>query len=420
MQRQGLGEAISFTTTSGQHILVDAGERGSALRGKLRQPAGAGEWGSALRRKLRERVDVLLLTHNDSDHVGGAPDLLRSGLIREVWLPYDWHLLYSAGTNLVDALQNGDSDLAQVAHEALERVTSAVETLRHDLEGRQRHNLPNDSPPVQRRGLREFDKPLASLNSGIGAKMAIRARQAIGVRWIGGARLTAQGVISGGAPGRRARATVRAVDAVLNWGGPTRWFSIDHASATPPTTDLPWEREGLAGEFTVVNAREIQARPLPPPRTAADAYALLAVLYQLTIQNRRALVALGHTQLGCGHVLFASDSAFEFDQLAGPVVPWSMIGAAVGLHHGSAGKVHDHIYERFGGRVLARSGSRPVLRTHSCFTGVPPKRRGCTWCHADGSSVGGLDRHRDVVLKASEDGDWRVVAGACIDCPRFV
>jgi len=110
MQRQGLGEAISFTTTSGQHILVDAGERGSALRGKLRQPAGAGEWGSALRRKLRERVDVLLLTHNDSDHVGGAPDLLRSGLIREVWLPYDWHLLYSAGTNLVDALQNGDSE----------------------------------------------------------------------------------------------------------------------------------------------------------------------------------------------------------------------------------------------------------------------------------------------------------------------
>jgi hypothetical protein len=362
---------------------------------------------------------VLFLTHNDSDHVGGAPDLLRSGLIGDVWLPYDWHLLYSAGTNLVDALQNGDTDLAEVARGALERVASAVETLRHDLEDRQRPNLLNDSPPVHGRVLGELDEAFASLNSGIGAEVATQAQQAIDIRWIGGARLTAQGVISGGAPGRRARATVRAVDAVLKWDGPTRWFSIDHASATPRTTALPWKREGLPGEFTVVNAREVKPRRLPLPRTAADAYALLAALYQLTIQNRRALVALGHTQLGRGHVLFASDSAFEFDQLPDPVVPWSMIGAAVGLHHGSDGQVHDHIYERFNGSVLARSGSRPVLRTHSRFTGVPPKHRGCTWCHADDSSVGGLDRHRDVVLKASQGGDWQVVAGACTDCPRF-
>jgi hypothetical protein len=69
--------------------------------------------------------------------------------------------------------------------------------------------------------------------------------------------------------------------------------------------------------------------------------------------------------------------------------------------------------------VLARSGSRSVLKTHSRFTAVPTRRRGCTWCHADDSQTGGLDRHRDVELEASQHGDWRVVAGACTDCPRF-
>jgi hypothetical protein len=401
MQRQGLGEAISFTTHQGRYILVDAGEKGSALDQKFPGP-----------------VDVLLLTHNDRDHVGGVPELLRSMQVNEVWLPYDWYLLYSAGTNLVNALHRGDTDLVEVANEALERVTSAVEMLRHYLEDQERFDKLNDSPPMHDRVLSQLDEFFDSLNSGIGAEVVIGAQHAIGVRWIGGARLTAQGVTSGGAPGRRARATVRAVDAVLRREVPTRWFSMDLASADRRTTNLPWELSGLPGEFTVVNAWPVLARPLPPPPTAADAYALLAALYQLTIQNRRALVALGHTQFGYDHVLFASDSAFEFDQLAS-VVPWSKIGAAVGLHHGSAGSSNDHLYEQFGGTVLARSGSRPVLRTHSRFTLVPPERRGCTWCHADASRIGGLDRHRDVILEPSREGNWRVVAGACTDCPRF-
>jgi hypothetical protein len=335
-------------------------------------------------------------------------------------LPADWYLLYSAGTNLVDALRGGNStDRAEAARGALEHVTSAVERLRRYLEGREGLAELSNSRPVRHPVLGELNRAFASLNSGIGPEVVGRAANVIGGRWIGGARLTAQGVTSGQAPAQRARATVHAVDAVLKWGGPTRWFSIDYASAFPRNPDLAWKQEGLPGEFTIVNAREVRARPLSPPPAAAEAFALLAVLYQLTIQNRRALVALGHIQSRCGHVLFASDSAFEFDQLAGPVVPWSKIGAAVGLHHGSAGSSHDHLYERFDGTVLARSGSRPVLRTHPCFTQVPPERRGCTWCHSDGSRFGGFDRHRDVDLEASQDGDWRVVAGACTDCPRF-
>lgn len=398
-QRQDLGEAISFTTPQGRHILVDAGQLGSALHEKLRRP-----------------VDVLLLTHNDQDHVGGVRELLRSReSVREVWLPYDWYLLYSAGSNLVDAIRDGDTDLEALASQAHERVTSAIGMLRHHLVEWRRIDELADSPPVYRLGW--LDIALASLKKGAGAEVVNHARLALGDSWIGDARGTAQSVTSGGAPGRRARATVRAVDAVLKWRGPTAWFSVDHASASTRTAVLPWMHAGLPGEFTVVNARKVMPSPLPAPPTAADAYALMAVNYQLTVQNRRALVALGHTQFGCGHVLFASDSAFEFDQFTGRIVPWPEIGAAVGLHHGSADNMHDHVYEQFRGTVLARSGSRPVLWTHSKFTRVPPESRGCTWCHANGSRTGGRDRHLDVLLEARHDCDWRILAGACIDCP---
>jgi hypothetical protein len=280
-----------------------------------------------------------------------------------------------------------------------------------------------DAPFLPRRILGQLDELFASLESQAGAEVVGAAGNALRTSWIGGATATAKGVTSEGSRQvrvTRARATVRVVDAVLWWGGPTWWFSIDHASAYPIPTNLPWEWSGLRGEFTVVNALPVRVSPLRPPPTAAAAYAELAAAYALTIQNRRALVALGHTKLRCGHVLFASDSAFEFDQLAGavPVVPWPMIGAAVGLHHGSAGEAHHYLYERLDGTVMARSGSRDT-DTNCRFSGVAPERRGCTWCHADGWRRGGFDRHRDVVLEASPDHDWRVIAGACTDCPRF-
>jgi hypothetical protein len=341
MQRQGLGEVISFTTNQGRYILVDAGEKGSALGRRFGGP-----------------VDVLLLTHNDSDHIGGVPELLKSMLVREAWLPYDWYLLYSAGTNLVDAIRREDADLDDVAYEALERVASEVKMLRRHLQDGERRDELNDSPPMRRGVLLQFDKFFASLDRGIGTEVVIGAQHVIDVRWIGDARQTAQGVTTDSAPSRRARATraratVRAVDALLKWKVPIRWFSIDLASGYRRTTGLPWELSGCPGEFTVVNAWPVPAHPLPPPATAADAYALLAVLYHLTIQNQRALVALGHIPFECGHVLFASDSDFKFDQ-ANSVVPWSKIGAAVGLHHGSGNKAHNHIYEQLDDAVLAR------------------------------------------------------------------
>lgn len=42
---------------------------------------------STLRREGREKIDYLILTHYDRDHIGGAPDLLRTYPVGEVLLP---------------------------------------------------------------------------------------------------------------------------------------------------------------------------------------------------------------------------------------------------------------------------------------------------------------------------------------------
>lgn len=253
MQWRGLGEAISFVTHQGRYILVDAGEEGSALDDKLRQS-----------------VDVLLFTHNDRDHVGGAPALLRSGLIRirEVWLPYDWYVLYSAGANLVDALRRSDTDLEGVARDARTQVSEAIAVLREHLVNQEPIVEVIDAPFLPRRLLGHLNELFASLESEAGAKVVGAAGNALHANWIGGATATAKGVTSDGSRrsrATRARATVRVVDAVLRWGGPTWWFSIDHTSAYMGPTDLPWELSGLRGEFTLVNALPVRVCPLPPP-----------------------------------------------------------------------------------------------------------------------------------------------------------
>ena len=185
--------------------------------------------------KLRQSVDVLLFTHNDKDHVGGAPALLRSEQIRirEVWLPYDWYLLYSAGANLVDALRRGDTDLEAVARDARTQVSEAAGVLREHLVSQEPTVEVIDAPFLPRRILGQLNELFASLESQAGAEVVGAAGNALRANWIGGAAATAKGVTSEGSRQvrvTRARATVRVVDAVLLWGGPAWWFSIDHAS----------------------------------------------------------------------------------------------------------------------------------------------------------------------------------------------
>jgi hypothetical protein len=231
------------------------------------------------------------------------------------------------------------------------------------------------------------------------------------------------------------------VDAVVAAGAHCRWFSVDHAElfpSLPVTGEKPWEASGRPGVLTVVNAWPIapSAMPVgPAPDTLEDALIAVAALAYLTMQNRRALVALGHgepspsrlrhgmsSQPRRDHVLFSSDSGFAFARTRKVEVPWDRIGAVVGLHHGSHQPAHHYVYDqlpRDGQVVMARSGSTSTTVTNTRFTLLPAVHRGCTWCHEDGGSRPCVDRPRDVVLAADERSPWTVMEGDCTDCPRF-
>ena len=76
----GQGEAILVQFPNGRRLLVDAA--GVAADGR---DLGERVVGPALRARGIRRVDYLLVTHADADHIGGAASLVREFAPREIW-----------------------------------------------------------------------------------------------------------------------------------------------------------------------------------------------------------------------------------------------------------------------------------------------------------------------------------------------
>ncbi|HVC18754.1 MAG TPA: DNA internalization-related competence protein ComEC/Rec2 [Vicinamibacterales bacterium] len=77
----GQGDAILVRFPGGHTLLVDAG----GLPGAGTFDVGDRVVGPALRALAVRRLDYLLVTHGDADHVGGAPAVVRDFAPREVW-----------------------------------------------------------------------------------------------------------------------------------------------------------------------------------------------------------------------------------------------------------------------------------------------------------------------------------------------
>ncbi|MFQ5707628.1 MAG: DNA internalization-related competence protein ComEC/Rec2 [bacterium] len=75
----GQGDAALLTLPDGRHLMVDGGPRGRNY--------DAGKWVIApyLKREGIEKIDALVLSHADTDHLGGFPYILRHFQVNQVW-----------------------------------------------------------------------------------------------------------------------------------------------------------------------------------------------------------------------------------------------------------------------------------------------------------------------------------------------
>ena len=94
----GQGDAVLLRDPSGAVALIDGGRDPTLLRSKLREHGV-------------RRIDLLVATHGDIDHVGGFADLTAAVDVGEVWLP----ALAESGESLAATVVQAESSGASLA-----------------------------------------------------------------------------------------------------------------------------------------------------------------------------------------------------------------------------------------------------------------------------------------------------------------
>ena len=97
----GQGDAALLTMPNGRTLLIDAGKRTPTSDAAVRTIL------PHLRRHGVDRLDAVVVTHADSDHLGGVPSLLRAVEVGAVWhngWPADTEL-YAETMHLLDSLR---------------------------------------------------------------------------------------------------------------------------------------------------------------------------------------------------------------------------------------------------------------------------------------------------------------------------
>lgn len=97
----GQGDAALVTMPDNRHMLIDGGPRSESF--------DAGRWIVApyLKRRGIKVLDAVVLSHADTDHLGGLPYILRSFSVREIWDNGQGKSseIYREYLHLVDSLQ---------------------------------------------------------------------------------------------------------------------------------------------------------------------------------------------------------------------------------------------------------------------------------------------------------------------------
>jgi hypothetical protein len=331
-----------------------------------------------------EGLQILVLTHDDKDHINGAKHVLDNSPepIRELWIPAYWMMQDRILDRIADASPGvGDHQeieaalsLARVAQsdteDCYERGTfssivdfSVAEAAPEGLEGpinfdkwcldATQSKGDAESDPLESVGLSEhLEEGLAdalyALNlSGVDVGQVLRGPTQdgrnnfrtlkLGVRELAKRTKRRIGVIHEILVAARKRKTrVRCFLPI-----------VDVNRGEPGYFVVPaWRHSGQPRFLTFINAVEVSVNE-PRISQPEALYMALAALTGLSQQNRCALVSFvwpAHAGSGDGFIVW-SDSGGDWMNFRRFQVPWHLIGGMTAPHHGSDNHAHGKIWQ---------------------------------------------------------------------------
>lgn len=352
---------------------------------------------------------VLVLTHDDADHIGGWAGMVLHGLgtLDQLWVPYEWGALVLALERLG---QRGDDYEVGVASNMDALMSSATV-----LDAGESETVPNDIDAGVAWQAHERAKSLAeelafdeSLAARLGRYLKSLGREQSQTRdWRGTPAKVAGRAMA------RAVAITEIIAQALEADVRPRYFSVDHIAHNSPTP--LWEHSGIRGTLTIANAVEVcldKAR-------LAGLWTIGFALY-LTVQNSRALCPVLWSSDGRNPaVLIWSDSSGDWaHELCGLKRLFRRISISTAPHHGSTSPEHEPAWD-----ALASSGTREDLVvvlaggessqksvSQRYFERSPLGSRGCTKCrHGAGRRRG----PHNVIASIGSDRVVELNLGGC-------
>lgn len=377
------------------------------------------------------RPRILVLSHDDHDHIGGALSLIgeAASSLEELWVPAEWSILLdqiaASSSSPVAGLPDGDLPDGDVSNgewpdDGIVRVVgedriydgqrnSGAEgrVVDRDILDRAVRRILVNTAEIQNDwefdGVVEYHVPAyrATLEqwereSSVGMpRFGMAGGDGVAAKWYGAGDVA--DII------KRVRFRATAIGDILSAavaaGIAIRFFSIDAAIAM---NSFPqWETEGRPGVATIANGREVQffsGVSLPPGLPVSFA------LTKLTVQNRRALCTLlwasERTCFGGGLIWSDTDGNWlDYASGNGFDAVVKDLRACSAPHHASGNAAHDRAWDEIGkmsqsAPMISAGGQwnqtyRVDYLNHGALNGSSLNRC-CTWCRRLGHPIQGV------------------------------
>lgn len=333
--------------------------------------------GGAYRCAAEFNPHILILTHSDLDHIGGALAFLKAtslrgatARLREVWLPYEWVLLQRAieATNPTAATSNASSG-REFGSPFLqsEELLAAVHGHHEGMPLGQCEPL-TFSASVLGDGRHRGVKVTSEHQSATGDLATMLTRQATEIATVIEGERNRSSVA--GAPSwaeprdssqaaedviRKAKRLMGILDQAHKLGVIVRTFSVDGIQVKPT-----WSYAGFGGALTIANAVEVEVSSTLRVSHVPEAILLLT---RLTVQNRRALMPFlwetcsGRLLKGPNRGQAPDEWVIAFENGADSPNPWGVLVAS-----DSAGEPAGVPSRRTlgGGRTVGKHKTAPV------------------------------------------------------------